>query len=268
MKIWVQLPERGNAAGRLWRPWSKWWFAPRTIAGWASTKPQGDTARTRDWRRPQNTIPAGRYALRSIVAVPDDDALRREFGRSYLLFEPVDGPAARAEASGRLALGLHAGELGKDQRVRPTSGHLRVEQATLDALLAKIAEATEEVMLQVVYSNRPVYGALSKTAGANVALPDGPQTRFRPQSVERSERDDRRNDSSSNSSSSSGDSGDKWQPGGGRFGGGGSSGSWDEGAGGRAALAAGVVAGATVAGIALAAEGSHSDATPNSGTAY
>ncbi|MEO7405349.1 MAG: hypothetical protein ABIU95_16955, partial [Burkholderiales bacterium] len=279
-KLQIELASARRGTGRLSRPWSKWWFSPRPIAAFDGGVGDSSTRKSRglvtqDWRRPLDLAPIGRYQLHEIVTVPNDPALIAEFGTAYLLFEPLDGDAARAEASGRLALAIHAGAPGADGALRGTTGHLRVEQATLDTLLALTEHATEEIYLEVTHTDRAGPAAVSTSPPSDLALPEGAARRFRSQRATTDDRDDRDSTSTSSSSSSTSSStsrdggSEPWRAGGGKYAGAGSSGGWDDVVGTRAAMVAGAAVGAaaTIA-SAAAAESSHPDSTQGSGTAY
>lgn len=276
MELQIELSTSRRGTGRLSRPWSTWWFSPRTIAAFDARVGDPPTRNSRglvtqDWRRPLDLAPAGRYQLHEIVTVPSDPTLIAEFGTAYLLFEPIDGDAARAEASGRLALAIHAGAPGADGELRGTTGHLRVDQHTLDALLALTEHATEEIYLELTHADREGPAPASRSTPADVSLPEGTRRPFHPSRAVTDDRDDRDSGmTSSSSSSTSRDGGSEpWRAGGGKYAGAGSSGGWDDVVGARSALVAGAVIGAaaTIA-SAAAADGSHPDSTTGSGTAY
>jgi hypothetical protein len=90
---------------------------------------------SRDVARPYGDPPCGTYvliAIDSLAGAPE--SLREEIGNWQLLFEPSEGDAARAESGGRLLLGLHAGRLGEDNRLRASAGGLRMSNGDLETL--------------------------------------------------------------------------------------------------------------------------------------
>src|SRR6185436_5829274 len=99
---------------------------------------------SRDVARPYGDPPCGTYvliAIDSLAGAPE--SLREETGNWQLLFEPSEGDAARAEAGGRLLLGLHGGRLGADNELRATAGGLRLRDDDLEKLLRAMAGVTE-----------------------------------------------------------------------------------------------------------------------------
>lgn len=258
MRLTVQLPTRPNSLGRLRRPWSLWWLAPRPISGSVTPIrgpvpgvlqrfPKGEASKgVSDWRCPGTDVPAGLYELREIVTVPPNTRLIAEFGAAYLLFEPLAGEAAEAEAYGRLALAVHGGTPGRDGRLRSTSGHLRVSDDTLAALLKLTERAAESILLEVVREDRAGPAAPSASPAVVLPLPNGVRRRFVPRDRDSAVSDDTWTRTRDPARDDTPSVAVPWRGLGGALGGAGSSGSWaDEGP-----------------------ERTHLDATSDSGTAY
>jgi hypothetical protein len=91
--------------------------------------------------RPGGHPPFGSYLLRHHASAPDECV--REYGGHVLVFEPLEGPALDAESFGRFALLAYAGPLGGDGRLRRSQGGLRLAQAMLAAVMARLAPGTE-----------------------------------------------------------------------------------------------------------------------------
>ncbi len=112
---------------------------------------RSDDALARGHGNPQHDVlrPYGDPACGSYLLIAIDrlagapEALRDELGECQLLFEPSEGDAARAEAGGRLLLGLHGGRLGSDQCLRATAGGLRVSNDDLQNLLRTMSGSSE-----------------------------------------------------------------------------------------------------------------------------
>jgi hypothetical protein len=97
-----------------------------------------------DALRPYGDPACGTYQLIAIDRLAGaPEVLRDELGDCQLLFEPSEGDAARAEAGGRLLLGLHGGRLGADSELRATAGGLRLRNDDLEKLLRAMAGITE-----------------------------------------------------------------------------------------------------------------------------
>jgi hypothetical protein len=275
MILTAQLPTDGHALGRLTRAWSTWWLSPRPIAAALPRGIDRDARVVTDWREPLNDVPSGRYELREIVVVPDAAELLSEFGRAYLLFEPLDGDAVAAEAHGRLALAVHAGIEGRDGHMRGTTGHLRVSDATLEELLELVDVATGPIYLDVERQDRDGPAPLSETPAAHLALPEGERRPFVPQSSHSDSTTTRDEDDSWRRDDGGRSSGEPWRPGGGRFAGAGNAGSWDDLVAARplAVAAAGASAATVVANSVEASDRDesstvHADSTTGSPTAY
>jgi hypothetical protein len=102
-----------------------------------------------DVLRPYGDPACGTYllvAIDSLAGAPE--SLREELGECQLLFEPSEGDAARAEAGGRLLLGLHGGRLGTDHCLRATAGGLRIRDDDLERVL-RVLSATGEWGLEI-----------------------------------------------------------------------------------------------------------------------
>ena len=102
-----------------------------------------------DVLRPYGDPPCGTYllvAIDSLASAPD--ALRKELGDYQLLFEPSEGDAARAEAGGRLLIGLHGGRIGNDNCLRKTAGGLRVRDSDLERVVRAVS-GIEEWSLEI-----------------------------------------------------------------------------------------------------------------------
>ena len=98
----------------------------------------------RDVMRPYGDPACGTYLLMATDRLSGaPEALRDEIGECQLMFEPSEGDAARAESGGRLALALHAGRLGTDNRLRATAGGLRVSGRDLEKLLRVLSGQDE-----------------------------------------------------------------------------------------------------------------------------
>lgn len=102
-----------------------------------------------DVLRPYGDPACGTYLLVAIDSLADaPEALRKELGDYQLLFEPSEGDAARAEAGGRLLIGLHGGRIGNDNCLRATAGGLRVRDSDLERIVRAVS-GIEEWSLEV-----------------------------------------------------------------------------------------------------------------------
>jgi hypothetical protein len=128
---------------------------------------------SRDAMRPYGDPPCGTYllvAIDSLAGAPE--VLREETGDWQVLFEPSEGDAARAEAGGRLLLGLHGGRLGGDNRLRASAGGIRMSNGDLETL-RKVLSSQQEWRLEVREEKPKMLAALlsSEPAGAAVDPP-------------------------------------------------------------------------------------------------
>ena len=192
--------------------------------------------------RPWGHPPFGVYRLLSHLAATVAEA--REYGSPVLLFEPQSGAALDAESFGRLALLVYGGPAGRDGRLRRTQGGVRVTDAMLRIVAARLAAGaelelrleplraprwwqfwrsradTEELSQSVLAPLSPPLDEASVLARLTTAAPRRVQRAFDDaDSIDR----DRSQDGSS---SQTGSGSDPFQGGGGRSGGAGASGSW------------------------------------------
>lgn len=202
---------------------------------------------TCDPLRPWGHPPFGQYVLLNHQPIQPD--LAREYGHHLLLFQPMSGPALHAESFGRLALPVYGGPSGGDRRMRRTQGGLRLTDAMLNAIVARLKPGEQEMMLELAPLRPPSWWqfwkspAVPQPLSSSLPVPLPPpadelsllqallQKSVR-RTVRRSVRDDRddqfdrdRRDRGSSSSTTSGR--DAIRGGGGESGGGGASGSWD-----------------------------------------
>lgn len=240
--------------------------------------------------RPGGHAPLGSYLLLKQVPAPLDG--RDEYGRHLLLFEPQDGQALQAESFGRLALLVYAGRAGRDALGRRTQGGVRLSEAMMRDIVARMGGGGDMALRIATLPARAWWQfwkprntinppALSSDLPGPVAPPldeasllaaliAGVVTRRRNSAIT----DDRDDDSLSRRSSSggSGSSSEPYKGGGGQFGGAGASGRWDDAPAGAArppgvdstgrivATAAGVAATAAVAAVAAVADSRRADA--------
>lgn len=85
----------------------------------------------RDPTLPFGDHPTGDYAL---VAIHRFDEASSKYGPGWISLDPTGGDALTAERNGRFGLLIHGGRL-RDGALRPTFGCLRVDNATVRALL-------------------------------------------------------------------------------------------------------------------------------------
>ena len=192
-----------------------------------------------DPMRPWGHPPIGGYALLAQGAVPAGCEL--EYGPHMLVFQPMSGKALEAEAFGRLLLPVYAGPSGKDGRLRPTQGGLRLQQDQFDMLLAELRR-DPDASLEIkplrapwwqFWKPAPATAPLASEAPRLSAPPldeaslanliAGGRRLARPAPAQTDDWTDRDRSSSSSSSSDS----SSYSGRGGVFGGAGASGSWD-----------------------------------------
>lgn len=225
-----------------------------------------------DPMRPYGHPPVGTYRL--LTHAPAPEGCEIEYGKHFLVFEPESGDALEAESFGRLLLLAYAGPSGKDGNLRRTQGGIRLKQATLDTILARL-QADPDARLSIRPLRAPAWWQFWKRSEETFPLSSDPPRLIAPPLDEASlaarlaegmrlslrsrlPRDDDR-DATSRGSSSRSESGQgaTYSGKGGESGGAGASGSWDDASrsagGSRGVDAAGRILPAAAAGAAVLA---------------
>lgn len=148
-----------------------------------------------DVLRPYGDPPCGTYllvAIDSLAGAPEP--LRRELGDYQLLFEPSEGDAARAEAGGRLLLGLHGGRIGNDNCLRATAGGLRIRDSDLERVVRAVSGMAEWSLEVREEMPRMLISALSDEPAGVAVDPPVPFSGDARRTVERRARSTSRDD--------------------------------------------------------------------------
>jgi hypothetical protein len=135
--IWIEDGERCIVAG------------PFRVAGRCAdsiAQEHGNPSRTPTL--PYGDPPTGHYKVKSIATSGAGSRYRSDlYGRGgAIVLLPLSGDAALADANGRFEILIHGGALSPDGRLRATSGHFRVADADLAALVAGVEQANGSVL--------------------------------------------------------------------------------------------------------------------------
>lgn len=82
--------------------------------------------------------PSGLYRVEQVIEV--EEAKQDTYGKYFIKLEPLNGEAKQAKDNGRSGIGIHAGKLHDDHRLRETYGCLRVDGNTLQFLVDRCRE--------------------------------------------------------------------------------------------------------------------------------
>jgi hypothetical protein len=115
----------------------------------------------------------GTYGLETEVSAKQTKAWGTpEYGPvGALAFRPESGEAAIGEANGRFELVLHGGDGGRDGRLRPTAGGLRLSNGDLKELLAHVRAAGGDLICECVAGEPACPSAELDLAGKTASLP-------------------------------------------------------------------------------------------------
>lgn len=94
---------------------------------------------------PYGDTPEGVYAVsRAVVTGGETGYAERSYGPyGALVLQPVSGDAQAAAAAGRVGLMIHAGDPGQTNPLRPTEGCLRLGNASINALMQALSNASQ-----------------------------------------------------------------------------------------------------------------------------
>ncbi len=156
MKIYSRLPKDREQPGIVW--WVKRSGvadgAREIIVGPYRARGEADNSGAaahgnvqEDPARAYGDHPSGYYRVNRVA---DDPQPPRSYGPFFLGLDPVDGEALQAKRNGRVGLGIHGGDLGPEQILRPTFGCLRVDNQTIIDL-AQDVQAELQAGRQVLY---------------------------------------------------------------------------------------------------------------------
>src|SRR4051812_47414562 len=145
LTIKVKVPKQLGGAASV----EVWSGGSRVAAGSGAASASADLATRhgnpgRDPLRPWGDAPSGDYQL--LAKGPAPEGSEAEYGNHVLVFQPMGGTALEAEAFGRLLLLVYAGPAGKDGRLRPTQGGVRLQPELFDQLLREVRRDPETVL--------------------------------------------------------------------------------------------------------------------------
>lgn len=154
MKLYAMLPPNREAEGVIWGVEDgRVVFGPERSRGEADNTGAFKAGNVQeDPTRAFGDHPYGTYRITDVVR---DPAPARSYGPAFLKLAPVSGQAWEARQNGRTGLGIHGGDPGPNDTLRPTFGCLRVTNEVAERLaglverqLAAIGECWYECVEQ------------------------------------------------------------------------------------------------------------------------
>jgi len=143
MKLWSKLPPDRAAEGQFWvtDDAGAICFGPVRCRGEADRSTavaHGNPIE--DPTRAYGDHPAGVYKLVDILWHP---VPAHSYGPAFFKLDPLSGEALGAKTQGRSGIGIHGGDPGPDDTLRPTFGCLRLTNADCQA----VADMVEPVRI-------------------------------------------------------------------------------------------------------------------------
>lgn len=120
-----------NGAGDILGPWRARGEADNTNAKSHDNEREDPT-------QPYGDHPTGLYRIDTVTNV--EEAKLDTYGKFFIKLDPLNGEALKAKEQGRTGLGIHAGKLHEDHRLRETFGCLRIDADTLEYFVDRIRE--------------------------------------------------------------------------------------------------------------------------------